>query len=540
MLYKNITIMKTKSIIVLYLIIFLSGVAMNAYSQGIDNSGGFVTASSTNYMKFSGSSDMTISGTTADQTTLGNVTVDFTGTGTYKLTIPHDSYVTVDGNLTLSDSLLLEANSSSSMASLITNGTVTGAYGIVEQHIVQDQWHMVSSPVSSAVSGVYTGAYLYKWNEVDSTWAFITTTTESLTVTKGYHLWSSGSGANTGPTDVVFTGLLNTGNYSPTITYTAGANKGDGWNELGNPYPSALEWNSSWTKSSIDATMYMYDGTQYKTWNYLLPLASTLPNGEIPSTQGFWVKANAASPSITIPNAERVHSSNTFYKSGDELQDIFKINVAGNAYADEMIIGMFSEATDDFDSEYDAYKLMGIEAAPQLYSFGNDTKYAVNLFSEIIVDKVIPLGFRAGAAAEYTFEAEGLEDFDTSIDVYLEDKSAGSMINLRENPVYVFYAENGLDEDRFVIHFGIDVTGTGQNIADNNINIYSFDDVVFVNYQLDVPGHVVVYDVLGKEVLLETLGTNQLNKLTVNNGRGYYIVKVISETKTETKKVLIN
>ncbi|RLD59802.1 MAG: hypothetical protein DRJ05_05905 [Bacteroidetes bacterium] len=539
MLYKNRTIMKTKSIIVLYLIIFLTGVAMNTYSQGIDNSGGFVTASSTNYIKLSGSSDMTISGTTADQTTLGNVAIDFTGTGTYKLTIPNDSYVSIDGNLTLADSLLLEANSSSSMASLITNGTVKGAYGIVEQHIVQDQWHMVSSPVSAAQSIVYTDCYLYKWNEPDSTWAFITTLTEPLTVAKGFHLWSSSS-APTGPTDVEFTGLLNTGNYSPTITYNAGSNKGDGWNELGNPYPSALEWNSSWTKSNVDATVYMYDGTQYKTWNYLLPMASTLPNGEIPSTQGFWVKANAASPSITIPNAERVHSSNTFYKGGDELQDMFKINVSGNAYADEMIIGMFSDATDDFDSEYDAYKLMGIEAAPQLYSYGNGTKYAVNLFNEITEDKAVPLGFRAGADAEYTFEAEGLEDFDTSIDVYLEDKSAGSMINLRENPVYVFYAENGLDEDRFVLHFGIDVAGTGQNVADNNINIYSFGDVVFVNYQLDVPGHVIVYDVLGKEIMSEALGTNQLNKLTVNNGRGYYIVKVISETNIETKKVLIN
>ena len=350
------------------------GLVTNSYSQGIENNnGGFITGSSTNYIKFSGSGDMTLSGTTADQTTFGNLEVDFSSSA-FKLTVPNNSYVTTNGSLLLSDSLLLEANSSSNMASLITNGSVSGIKAIVQQHISTDQWHMVSSPVSSAVSGVYTGAYLYKWNEPDSTWAFITTTTETLSVARGYHAYSAS--AISGPTDVVFTGLLNTGDYSPTITYNAGSNKGDGWNELGNPFPSALEWNSSWTKTNVDATVYIYDGTQYKTWNYNTGLGG-LGNGEIPPTQGFWVKANASSPSITIPNAERLHSSNTFYKSADKIQDNFRINVTGNGYSDEITLGILIGSTEGFDSNYDAYKLFGIEDAPQLYSYNDETKFAI-------------------------------------------------------------------------------------------------------------------------------------------------------------------
>ena len=541
MLYKNKTIIETWTLIFLYMLLFLIGMAMTVFSQGLNNNGGFITDAGTtshSYIEFSGSGDMTLSGTTADQTALGNVNVDFTGTGTYKLTIPHDSYITIEGGLTLSDSLLLEADNSYDMSSLITNGTVSGAYAIVEQHIYQDQWQIVSSPVSAAQAGVYFNCYLFDWNEADSSFSSVTSTTQALNVGEGYHLWSfsSGSGTPVGPTDVAFTGLLNTGNYSPALTYTSGLGKGDGFNEIGNPYPSAIDWNgaTAWNRTNIDATIYVYDGTQYKTWN---GTSGTLANGEITPTKGFWVKANAASPSITIPNSERVHSSNT-YKSGDEL-NIFSINVFGNSYSDEIILGINTAATNGFDSEYDAYKLFGIEAAPQLYSLIGNTKCAVNLLHEINEDIVVPLGFRVGAAMEYIFEAEGLDVFNPSIWVYLEDKSAGNMTNLRECPVYTFYAGEGLDEERFVLHFKTNVNDIDQNVFASDIDIYSYDDMVFVNYQMEVPGKVVIYDVLGKEVLSENLNANKLTKLTLINGRGYYIVKVISETKIETKKVLI-
>ncbi|MBC8489829.1 MAG: hypothetical protein H8D45_27755, partial [Bacteroidetes bacterium] len=97
--------MKAKIIIVLNLFLFLAGFVITGYSQGIINSGGYITGSSTNFIKFSGSGDMTLKSTTADRTTFGNMVVDFTGSSTYKLTIPDDSYITVDGNLTLSDTL---------------------------------------------------------------------------------------------------------------------------------------------------------------------------------------------------------------------------------------------------------------------------------------------------------------------------------------------------------------------------------------------------------------------------------------------------
>ena len=542
------TEMRSRVMLVLFMtILILLGMVITAYSQGITNSGGYITDAGTtshSYIKFSGSGDMTLKSTTADRTTLGNVDVDFTGTGSYKLTIPSDSYITVEGNLTLSDSLLLEASSSSNMASLITNGTVSGAYAIVEQHLVQDQWHMVSSPVSAAQSGVYLDCYLYIWDETDTTWSTITSTTENLTVTKGYHVWSASSGSTIGPSDIKFTGLLNTGNYSPAITYTSiGYSDGDGWNEMGNPYPSALEWNSSWTKTNVDASIYIYDGTQYKSYNYNTGLGG-LTNGEIPPTQGFWVKANASNPSITIPNSERVHSSNTFYKDVVNIENQLTFNITGNGYDDVMSLGMLNVSTNGFDGEFDAYKLMGIEAAPQIYTISGDTKFAVNIFPEITENKQLDMGFRCGADGNYVLNVEGLDEFNPEIDVYLEDKMSGtsyeSYINLREEPEYEFFAEEGLDENRFVLHFMMSVNGFENEAANSGVNIYSFKENIYINYQMDAQASVTVYNLMGKEVTSSNLIPNTLNTLTITGEKGYYIAKVISGNRVITRKVFID
>ncbi|MBC8489965.1 MAG: T9SS type A sorting domain-containing protein [Bacteroidetes bacterium] len=537
--------MKTKKIIALF---FLTGLALTGFSQGkVENNGGYLKSSSTSYFKFGGSGDITLKSTNADRTTFGNMEADFTGTGTYKLTIPDDSYITVNGNLVLSDTLLLEA-SSNGMASLITNGTVTGNYAEVQQHLpTQDEWHIVSSPVSNEVSGVYAGLYLLDWYEPDSLWSYITSTTDPLNVTEGYFVWSASSISS--PVDVSFIGLLNTGNQTvANLTYNDNSGEGHGWNLIGNPYPSAIEWNSLWTKTNIDATIYVYDGNQYLTWNYNLGGYGSMGIGDIPSTQGFWVKANASNPALTIPNSERLHSSQAFYKGSDFINNIIEIEIYGNGYSDEAIVGMVQGANNAFDSEYDAYKIYGIEDAPQLFSCYEDLEMAANFFPNIVSEKIIRLGLKIGIKGQYTFNFLGLDNFDNSIDVYLEDKLISgnnrSFINLRENPVYSFTTNAGTEINRFVLHFNKSQTDIYNNPpmdgSFNEILIYSYEKNIYVNYRNSAPALVIVYDLLGKEIFSKSLVSFQMNRLPVNIGRGYYIVKVVSEKTIKTKKVFIN
>lgn len=78
---------------------------------------------------------------------------------------------------------------------------------------------------------------------------------------------------------------------------------------LGNPYPSALDWNddASWNKVNVGGWAVIYDNGTNRGWNPLLTGIDRSWNrktdGIISATQGFWVKAYTNGASMTIPQS---------------------------------------------------------------------------------------------------------------------------------------------------------------------------------------------------------------------------------------------
>lgn len=527
--------MKTlkQTLIPIFLVICIA-----ASGQGITNSGGYITATQGNYVSFNGSSNQYLKGTVADQTTFSNLVVDMTGSGTYRLYITDDAYITVDDSLKLLDTLQLNATSSG-MASLCTKGTITGSRAVVEQYISQSQWHLVSAPVSGAKARVYSGIYLKRYLEPTDTWQWVTNLYANLNIGQGYAAYASSNST------VDFRGLLNTGDKTPpAISYTSG--QGNGWNLIGNPYPSALEWNSSWTKSNVDATVYVYDGTQYLTWNYNLGGYGTMSNGMLPSTQGFWIKANASSPSITIPNSERAHDAQGFYKSGETLQNLLKIRVTGNSYSDITFVGFCPDATEGFDSQYDAYKLQGIPEAPKLFTTIPGEELSVNFYPICNNDRIVPLNIEVGAATTYVMTFEGLNNFNPFLTVFLEDKgiSTGTrkLINIKATGQYTFSSKPGDSPERFLLHFrnGNGSEDPSETTSENSVTIYSYSKSVYLNLGSENGGTLKVYDTFGKEVYSSDNCNEGLNRYDLNLAKGCYIIKYVNNGRMETQKVFID
>jgi len=59
--------MKTKITIAFFMLFFLPGLVLVAISQGIVNDAGYISGTSTNYVKFSGSGDAYLVSSTADR-----------------------------------------------------------------------------------------------------------------------------------------------------------------------------------------------------------------------------------------------------------------------------------------------------------------------------------------------------------------------------------------------------------------------------------------------------------------------------------------
>lgn len=145
-----------------------------------------------------------------------------------------------------------------------------------------------------------------------------TSTGTTLGSGKGYYLFVPSKRTTVYPAaeavTLVMRGTPTMGNVNFGVSYTAAASQG--WNLVGNPYPSAIDWDAAaWTKTNLDDAMYIWDptnGTSGSYYAYVFGISSDgRANGSIiPSGQGFFVKANAAGPALSVTESAKV--SNTY------------------------------------------------------------------------------------------------------------------------------------------------------------------------------------------------------------------------------------
>ena len=146
----------------------------------------------------------------------------------------------------------------------------------------------------------------------------------------------------------------------------------------------------------------------------------SLTDGIIPSAQGFFVKATGSSPSLTIPTAARVHSSQSFYKN--EIANLLRLDIVNNvnAYTDATFIRFDENATSGYDDGMDAYKLDGDETAPMIYTVSGDSRLSINTLKNANQNPELILYFKAGVNGEYNLTASNVGSFNQT-EIYLED-----------------------------------------------------------------------------------------------------------------------
>ncbi|OYU96730.1 MAG: hypothetical protein CFE21_00130 [Bacteroidetes bacterium B1(2017)] len=286
-----------------------------------------------------------------------------------------------------------------------TNGFDASTYNN-ESMLIFDEVNATATLATPTVSGgtVYTNA-----------WAGIANTNVlTLSGGKGYNVFVRGArsqgcglldGTNPTPSDVTLsaTGTVATGNFSIPVTYNA--SNGQGWNLVGNPYPSAIDWNAgSWTKTNVDASIWIYRPStdQFAVYNGV-----TGTNGGsniIPSGQGFFVKANASSPVLSVTEAAKTSSYPSPLLLKNKPFEIRMSLLNANGKSDESILALNRDLTDEFDHEFDAEK-MNNPSNVNVYTIdANGIRYAINAIANIEdeTEKVVPMGIGSATAGTYT------------------------------------------------------------------------------------------------------------------------------------------
>ena len=259
----------------------------------------------------------------------------------------------------------------SSGASLLDNGTITNQTGTnvtVERNYSGNEWHLISSPVSDATANMFLGLYLQTHTESTNAYTDISNPATPLNVMQGYALWNDLAGTAS------FVGTLNTGAIGSLNNLTrSGAGLNYGWNLVGNPYPSPIDWDAAtgWTKTNVDNATYRH--VNNATWaTYVGGVGANGGTRYITSCQGFFVGVTDGQTvgTMNMDNNVRTHNAAPFFK--DEVADIVRLEVSGNGYTDEAVIRFLDVATQEFDGQWDAHKLFGsVPEAPAIYSMDN-------------------------------------------------------------------------------------------------------------------------------------------------------------------------
>jgi hypothetical protein len=431
------------------------------------------------------------------------------------LSIAEGGALTIDGSLDISSDLNIQSGVTGT-GSLIDNGTLTvsGNTSIERYYNTSSAWHLIASPIADGQAGIYTGVYLQKYDEPGLQWIDIIDPADPLIPSMGYALWTNTTGTYS------YEGTRNTGFVNIPVT----ASQPFGWNLLGNPYSSSLDWDLVIAANpDINGAIYYLDATSgnYLSYNGGMGGGSQY----VPPMQGFFVSA-ANAGTFSLENTMRTHAGqNNYYKS--DFENLLALKVEGNNYSDVTYLRFDDEATAAFDGQFDAYKLMsGFNSElPQIYTKSSDVNLSINVLP---IPDAVPLSFAAGLAGNYTIsidETNGMEY------IFLEDLLTGQAIDLL-NDDYAFEYSIGDNSDRFLLHFNL---LSVDELIDNSVQIYSTDNIVNINFDKEYEGEITVFDVMGRKV--EQQSINSLKHELTLTGRTFYVVSVTTDEKSYTKKI---
>lgn len=381
------------------------------------------------------------------------------------------------------------------------NGDIT-----MQRYIDQGQtnWRFFSSPVSGVTlegwddnfitSGI-PGTDFPNWPSPSSPWPSFyyydetvagvknngftapASTSRSIGIGEGYWVWCGDTITGTNPFTIDQAGTPITGTQSLPVSYTNSGSADDGWNMVGNPYPSTIDWDDpNWTKTNMDNAIYIWDPDAQVFAAYVFGIGTNGGSKYIPSSQAFWVKANASSPVLTIREGVKSAVDQQFFKTTPSHSAIM-IDVQDSItnYGDQIAVRWMQGTTSGFENAYDAFKMESSnKSVPSIKSLApNGDELSVNsLWFDSTT--VIPVKVTVNKTGIFTFTFNAKNSAATLGCAFFIDKHTGAIVDLKKVPSYRTTLYDTTKTARFYLKLGAPAEvnvkdATCDNIADGDI-----------------------------------------------------------------------
>ena len=501
---------------------------------------------------------------------IGSATLDYTIGSGYGLVLEPGAKATFN-TLTKNGDLKLLSNSNSSISSLITNNSVNA---IVELYLTGGggsayKWHYISSPISSLPVNTFilktTMDFAQYFEARPSTnpmqgWigydgyiyyggGFLTGLPydirgTNLILGKGYNYYYASN------QKFSFAGQLNVSSVYAPITFGGVSPSLQGFNLLGNPFSSGLDWtmiiNDAGFPSSTSKGLYFTRNNAQCSFIAGVGYPDQTVTGIIPPMQGFFIHTTNTSATIPLLASARAHNIPARYKGAKEIIPLVRLQLDNDSTKDNTVVRFDIKASATIDNDFDAVRMFLDETVPYIYSTDGFSKYAINgqPFPETIGEYPIIVNLtQTGNHTLNSTQLQGLDDYS----VYLVDNSTGFTANLKTNPVVTFSASAGLIQDRFILKVTNVLTGNEAPVSSKGLfNIYNGEGFINIQTLSDEwagqQGSVLVLDIAGKTVsdLRNTwFNRNSIIRIPASYAKGLYFVELRSGSKRYIGKVII-
>jgi hypothetical protein len=502
--------------------------ALNSYGNIINN--GIVTASAGSSVIFTGNTAQTMTGVPV----LYNMKINNTsGVSVLSALSVKGTISLTSGVLTTGNNIVLDFDGGGNIGyNPLDAGSVSG--NMRGRRVFVARTHYICSPFINNTSND-VAAYMPLYNTTSKTWLMsskvfstqgwsaVTNTTTTMPRGTGFSLAIMTAGP-----------LAFSGGYDHTFTLT-----GPGYSNaaagkfilVGNPYPSTLDWDNSlgWTKTNIGGAIYYWDAANSRTASYVGGVGTNGGTNLVPAMQSFMVATSGtggANSSLSINNNARVPLNQSYWRTVDPGM-IVKLTVSDSiGNNDETIIRFNDNATMDFDSDMDAYKVMNPGAIPSIYTNQSGSTYSINSFPGLPFR--IPVSVAIPKDGKYSLQI----DNSTALGNYiLFDKKLGTENTITKD-AYVFAGLSTDDADRFELQYRVSTNIGSQNTTLGLQISSSNKGGGFIIQTQEFGGdqaRIEIMDVTGKPLVImnNVVLSSGVTYLPLDITDGAYVVRVI-------------
>jgi hypothetical protein len=440
--------------------------------------------------------------------------------------------------------------------SLIVAGSVSGVTDqfTYKRELTANDWYLVSPPVAgqnyndtwASANNVYlsNGTYgIAVYDYVNAAWFYAPENSSgAFTNGKGYGLKLHTTG------DVTVTGTFNSADSATQIYPDQ-----NGYNLVGNPYPSFLDTSTMMAAQNGLAAQTIWiwrggrDGGSSTYATYPSNLAPNIAPG-----QGFFVKCSSTS-NFNILESYQTHEDDDTFERPLVNPEIY-LKLTDDSKTSIAKIYYIEGTTTSFDNGYDGEMFGASSNAFAIYTHlvGNEQGqvgnsqghgYAVqSLPTDNYENMIVPVGINATRGTTINIEAT-LNNFPEGVNVYLADKQENTVTLLETDTSYSTTLEEDLNGvGRFYIHTTPNALSSGEVLDSIPLSIYSLDsETLHIEGVATGTAYLQLYTMLGKELMQTSFEGTGVNEILLPNhlNPGIYIVKIATATGVTTKKIRI-